>query len=89
MKKIKIFYLKNYRAIHHLVFIAAVFSLLKILSIILWPFNLIFDFSPTSLLLDLVILVSCYFLNEQALIRAGLTKEYMAQLLEQAQKEGL
>lgn len=89
MKKIKIFYLKNYRAIHHLVFIAAVFSLLKILSIILWLFNLIFDFSPTSLLLDLVILVSCYFLNERALIRAGLTKEYMAQLLEQVQKEGL
>jgi hypothetical protein len=64
-----------------------VFSFLKLLSLFVDIFNLVFQISSFGLFLQLVILVSCYFLNERALIQAGLTPEYMAEELERVKKK--
>lgn len=87
MKNLSIFYLKYYKSIHHIVFVLIVFSFIKLLSLFIDIFNLVFQIGSFGLFLQLVILVSCYFLNERALIKAGLTAEYMAEELERVKKK--
>lgn len=87
MKSLSVFYFKNYKSIHHIVFITMVFSFLKFISLFVDSFDLIFQVSAFGLFLQLVILVSCYFINEKALIQAGLTPEHMAEELERVKSE--
>ena len=87
MKNLSVFYFKYYKSIHHIVFVLMVFSFLKLLSLFVDIFNLVFQIGSTGLFLQIVILVSCYFLNERALIQAGLTPEYMAEELERVKKK--
>ncbi len=81
MKILSIFYLKYYKSIHHIVFVLMVFSFIKLLSLFIDIFNVVFQFGSIGLFLQIAILVSCYFLNERALVQAGLTPEYMAEEL--------
>lgn len=87
MKNLLSFYLKYYKSIHHIVFVLMVFSFIKILSLFADVFNLVFQIGSFGLFLQIAILVSCYFLNERALIQAGLTPEYMAEELENLKKK--
>ena len=87
MKNISMFYFKYYKSIHHIVFVLMVFSFIKFLSLFANIFNLVFQIGSIGLFLQIVILVSCYFLNERALVQAGLTPEYMEEELERVKKK--
>jgi hypothetical protein len=82
------FYLKNYKSIHHIVFIAMTFGFIKLLSLFINAFDLVFTISKSGLFLQAIILIACYFLNEMAMKKAGLTDEYMSNELDKAQKKG-
>ncbi len=82
MKKLFVFYLKNFRAIHHIVFIVMTFGFFKLTSYIYSPFNLIFNFDPLGLFLQLLTLTFCFYYNQKALSKVGLTDEYMNSELE-------
>jgi hypothetical protein len=82
MKKLFVFYLKNFRAIHHIVFIVMTFGFLKLTSFIFSPLNLIFNFDSFGLFLQLVTLAFCFYYNEKALHKVGLTDEFMNSELE-------
>lgn len=81
MKTLSIFYLKYYKSIHHIVFVLMAFSFIKLISLFIDIFNYVFQLGSIGLFLQITILVSCYFLNERALVQAGLTPEYMAEEL--------
>lgn len=81
MKKLFVFYLKNFRVVHHILFIVMAFVSFKLASYIYNPFNAIFQFNPFGTFLQIVILCLCFYFNERALKRAGITDEYMSQQL--------
>lgn len=87
MKSLFKFYLKNFRVIHHLVFISMTFGVLKILSMILPFYEVIFKLNPFGVFLQLVTLALCFYFNEKALNKAGLTDEYMNREFEKLEKK--
>ena len=82
MKKLFVFYLKNFRVIHHILFIIMCFSVLKLISLFFTPLNLVFTVDLLGLFLQLVTLTLCFYFNQRALDKAGLTDEYMNSELE-------
>jgi len=76
MKTLKIFYLKNYRGIHHI-------GMMIILSIMMALFGIteLFDIiSGKFLILQLSALVASYFINEWALEKSGINDEVKKEL---------
>lgn len=82
MKKLFVFYLKNFRAIHHITFIVMTFTVLKLISLILPTLNLLFSLTSIGLFLQLITLTLCLYFNERALLKVGLTDEFMNSELE-------
>jgi hypothetical protein len=82
MKTLLKLYLKNFRVIHHIVFILMTFGFLKLLSLVIPIYNVIFTLTPIGTITQVILLSLCYYFNEKALLKAGLTDEYMKSELE-------
>lgn len=87
MKNLFVFYLKNFRVIHHILFIIMTFSILKLMSLIFTPIEIIFSMNSFGLSLQLITLVLCFYFNQKALLKAGLTDEYMKSELDKFNKK--
>ena len=87
MKNLFVFYLKNFRAIHHILFIIMTFSILKLMSLIFTPIEIIFNMDSFGLSLQLITLALCFYFNQKALLKAGLTDEYMKSELDKFNKK--
>jgi hypothetical protein len=81
MKNLFSFYLKNFRAVHHIVFILMTFGFLKIISLIFPFYEVIFKLDGYGVFLQLVTLAFCFFFNEKALNKVGITDDYMSDQL--------
>ena len=81
MKTLFKFYLKNFRAIHHIIFIIMVFGSLKLSSFVYTPFKSIFSFDSLGILMQLTLLAICFYFGQKSLRSAGLTDEYMKEQL--------
>ena len=90
MKKLLKFYLKNFKFIHHSLFIILVFSTLKLLSfapLLGWIFDVVFQPGLLGLIFKLGILAYCFKVNPIMLEKAGLTDDYMKEQLEKLDKK--
>ena len=86
MKLLLKFYLKNFRVIHHLVFISMTFGFLKILSMIILILDNVFKTTPSGTFLQIIVLSLCLYFNEKALNKSGLTDDFMNGELEKIKK---
>lgn len=89
MKTLLRFYLKNFKVIHHSVFILMVFGTLKLctfLPLIGWCYSLIFQPNLIGLFFQIGLLITCFKINPHMLEKAGLTDEYMKEQLDNLDK---
>jgi hypothetical protein len=87
MKPLFKFYLKNFRVIHHIFFILMTFGFLKLLSLGFTFYDVVFTLTPFGTFLQVVILCLCFYFNEKALNKVGLTDEYMSNELEKIENK--
>lgn len=86
MKSLLTFYLKNFRVIHHFLFILMTFGFLKILSMIILILDNVFKTTPSGIFIQIIVLSLCLYFNEKALNQAGLTDDFMNNELEKIKK---